>query len=307
MDRELSGAGGMEDMNLVRHWEQALRSGTFIIVQGDDILFDPVDQSPLFLDHRTLRACASPDPLFLGHDGRTAYFVLDLDQLSDRSRRCLSGLGVLSALRRHAALLPAETAALLGYARAVSGWHARSRFCSRCGHPTRSNPGAQRRTCTNPDCGQEHFPRVDPAIIVLVHHEDRCLLGRQAGWKPRVYSALAGYVESGESAEDAVVREIKEEAGIVVEDIRYHSSQPWPFSGSLMLGFHARAVTLDIRLCDQELEDAKWFALREIPTLVENGTLVLPSRETIARRLFDAWVSGLDESHGGGSEHIFIP
>lgn len=307
LDRKLSGAESMEDMDLVRDWEQALRSGTFVVVRGDDILFDPVDQSPLLLDHRTLTTCANQDPLFLGHDGQTGYFVLDLDQLPDRSKRCLSGLGVLSALRQHAALLPAKTAAILGYARAVSGWHSHSRFCSWCGHPTRPNLGALRRTCTNPDCGQEHFPRVDPAIIVLVHNQDRCLLGRQSRWKPRFYSALAGYVEPGESVEDAVVREVKEEAGIVVEDVRYHSSQPWPFSGSLMLGFHARATSLNINLCDQELEDAKWFTRQEIPALVESGTLVLPAKETIARHLFDAWMNGLDELYDDGPEHVFTP
>lgn len=307
LDRKLSGAESMEDMDLVRDWEQALRSGTFVIVRGDDILFDPVDQSPLLLDHRTLATCANQDPLFLGHDGQTGYFVLDLDQLPDRSKRCLSGLGILSALRQHAALLPAKTAAILGYARAVSGWHSHSRFCSWCGHPTRSNLGALRRTCTNPDCGQEHFPRVDPAIIVLVHNQDRCLLGRQARWKPRFYSALAGYVEPGESVEDAVVREVKEEAGIVVEDVRYHSSQPWPFSGSLMLGFHARATSLNINLCDQELEDAKWFTRQEIPALVESGTLILPAKETIARHLFDAWMNGLGELYDDGPEHVFTP
>jgi NAD+ diphosphatase len=134
---------------------------------------------------------------------------------------------------------------------APAGWHSQARFCSLCGHPTAPRSGSLAQTCTNPDCGAQHFPRVNPAMIVLVHHADghgeRCLLGRQPGWKPRVYSALSGYVEPGESAEDAVLREVMEETGIRVCDVRYHSSQPWPFSDSLMLGFHARATNTDIR------------------------------------------------------------
>jgi NAD+ diphosphatase len=122
-----------------------------------------------------------------------------------------------------------------------------------------------------------------------------CLLGRQAAWKPRVYAAISGYVEPGESAEDAVLREVMEETGIAVRDIRYHSSQPWPFSGSLMLGFHARAVSTRIVLNDDELEDARWFSRHEIPALLDSGELILPATETIARHLFEAWFAG-DES-----------
>jgi NAD+ diphosphatase len=142
----------------------------------------------------------------------------------------------------------------------------------------------------------EHYPRINPAMIVLIHHRDdtgeRCLLGRQAGWRPRVYSAVSGYVEPGESAEDAVLREVMEETGIAVTDIRYFCSQPWPFSNSLMLGFHARAATTEIRLNDEELEDARWFTRSEIPALLESGEMALPAAETIARHLFDAWYSG---------------
>lgn len=276
-------------------WQRTLHAGLCVVVRGDDILFDPAGDGPLLLNRRMLRDCAAdPRPLFLGHDGETGYFVLDLAQLPESSGLYLSTLGVFAALRRCAAILPAQTAALLGYARAVSGWHARSRFCPGCGHPTRPRANAQGRICSNPDCGQEHFPRVDPAVIVLVHDGDRCLLGRQAAWRPRVYSALAGYVEPGESAEDAVAREIREEAGIEVDDVRYHSSQPWPFSGALMLGFHARAVSTRITLGDRELEDAGWFSRRDISILVQSGELCLPAGETIARRLLDAWLPDPD-------------
>lgn len=279
-----------------RLWELSLSSSRalFVIIRGDEILFDSDRTEPLFLDHAILDAChdVTPSALLLGDDGEHSYFALNLDQLPEQARRCLSGLGDFATLRQHVAILPPQTAALLGYARFTAGWHGRTKFCSSCGSPTRSRLGAQAKICTNPACGREHYPRVDPAMIVQVYHGDSCLLARQVNWRPKVYSALAGYVEAGESAEDAVVREVLEETGISVTDIRYHSSQPWPFSGSLMLGFHARATSTHITLDDTELEDAQWFSRRDIPQLLEKGLFALPPTEAIARQLFDAWYHG---------------
>jgi NAD+ diphosphatase len=269
----------------------------YVVVRGDEVLFDAGRNEPLLLAGRMLGDCgqAHQEALPLGDDGRSSYFAISIERLPASTAQCLGTLGTFLHLRQQAAILPAQTAALLGYARAVAGWHNQTRHCSACGHPTLPKPGSLAQGCTNPGCGREHFPRVNPAMIVLVRHTDRdgdrCLLGRQHGWKPRVYSALSGYVEPGESAEDAVLREVMEETGIAVEDIRYHSSQPWPFSDSLMLGFHARATITDIRL-DDELQDARWFRRRDIPALLDSGELALPAAETIARNLFDAWYAG---------------
>ncbi len=270
----------------------------YIIVKGDEILFDELLGEPLLLSARMLEGCDGIrlETMLLGDDGQTSYFAVSIDRLPERTARCLSGLGSFQPLRPRAATLPPHTTALLGYARSVASWHNQTRFCSLCGHPTAPRPFSLAQVCTNPACGMEHYPRVNPAMIVLVHHEDgegeRCLLGRQSGWKPRVYSAVSGYVEPGESAEDAVLREVLEETGIHVTDIRYFCSQPWPFSNSLMLGFHARATSTRIRLNDEELEDARWFTRAEIPALLESGVLALPAAETISRHLFDAWYSG---------------
>lgn len=197
--------------------------------------------------------------------------------------QCLAGLGTFARLRQHVATMSGKIASLLGYACFAAGWQSQTRFCSLCGHPTVSKPSSLAQCCTNPSCAAEHFPRINPAMIVLVHHpeKDMCLLGRQSSWKPRVYSALAGYVEPGESAEDAVLREVMEETGIRVRDIRYHSSQPWPFSSSLMLGFHALAENLDIHLDDRELEDARWFPRQEIPGLLEKGIWPCPAQRPL--------------------------
>src|ERR1700719_2850157 len=188
-------------------------------------------------------------------------------------------------LRVVAAALPAEDAGLLGYARGMVSWRARHRFCGTCGATTLAARGGHVLVCTNPACRHEQFPRIDPAIIVLVTDGDRALLGRQAAWPAGRDSTVSGFVEPGESLEDAVAREVFEETGIEVDQIEYHSSQPWPFPSSLMLGFTAHARSTEVHLRDQELEDARWFTRA---ALASNGAL-LPPRQSISYRLIEQW------------------
>lgn len=188
-------------------------------------------------------------------------------------------------LRTIAGELPAEEAGLLAYARAMIHWQERNRFCGRCGATTEPKQAGHVRQCTNPTCGTQQFPRIDPAIIVLVHDGERALLGRQPSWPPGRYSTVAGFVEPGESLEDAVIREVFEETGIEVDSVDYHSSQPWPFPSSLMLGFVARARTSDIRLIDAELEDARWLSRERIAA----GEIALPLTHSISFRLIEDW------------------
>lgn len=187
-------------------------------------------------------------------------------------------------LRPLAVQLQAQEAGLAAYARALQLWRARHRFCSACGAPTVSGRAGHSRICQG--CGHESFPRLDPAVIVLVHDGGHALLGRQASWPPGRYSTIAGFVEPGESLEDAVRREVHEEAGIGVGEVTYHSSQPWPFPASLMLGFTARASRATPSLRDGELEDARWFSRAELC----GGAVLLPPREAISRQLIDAWI-----------------
>lgn len=197
-----------------------------------------------------------------------------------------AGLGEFHNLRYLGTVLPADEANLMAHARALILWHATQIFCGVCGAPARARPGGNSRVCTNGDCEREIFPRVDPAIIVLVQRGDSCLLGRQASWPQGRYSTIAGFVEPGESLEDAVRREVYEETNVRVAAVSYHSSQPWPFPSSLMLGFMAEASSVSIRLNDGELEDARWFTRDELRA----GPTQLSSPISISRRLIDHWI-----------------
>jgi NAD+ diphosphatase len=200
-------------------------------------------------------------------------------------------------LRRIGPLMGARDAGLLAYARGVTHWHRTHRFCGRCGRPTRSDNGGWLRRCDADGCEQPHFPRTDPAIIVRIVFEDMILLGRQASWPPRWYSVLAGFVEPGETLEDAVRREVAEESGVVVRHVRYVSSQPWPFPSSVMIGFAAAAKEPVLDLTHDELEDACWVTRGQLRDRVGRGELHLPPPQSISRRLIDAWLhSSLSET-----------
>ena len=193
-------------------------------------------------------------------------------------------------LRPLAAQLDGSEAGLLAYARALTHWQHRHRHCGVCG--TRSAPtrAGHVMTCTNESCGAEFFPRIDPAIIVLVSDGDRALLGRQSSWAPGRYSTIAGFVEPGESLEDAVAREVLEETSVVVRESHYHSSQPWPFPSSLMLGFEATAEPGCLARAGSELEDARWFSRAELLA----GAAILPPATSISRRLIERWLHAPD-------------
>jgi NAD+ diphosphatase len=243
----------------------------------------------------TLVARFGEDPLiFLGETAEHPYFAWDLSAIDEADAKDLAQsyapTGEFVDLRRVGALLPRRDGALLAYARGVTHWHSRHRFCGVCGAPSVAQSAGHTRLCTNPDCATVHFPRTDPATIMLVTDGDRCLLGRQKVWIPGMYSTLAGFVEPGESLEDAVAREVKEETGVEVGDVRYHSSQPWPFPASLMLGFYATARSHAVTVDPDELEDARWFTVEEIRNFASVG-LSLPRPDSIARRLVEGWLA----------------
>ena len=197
--------------------------------------------------------------------------------------------GSLMGLREAAATLPRADGGLAAYAAALLNWHRRHRFCANCGHPTEIREAGHVRSC--PNCGAEHHPRTDPVVIMLVLRGEEVLLGRQPSWPPGRYSALAGFVEPGESLEEAVAREVREEARVEIGTPRYVSSQPWPFPSSLMLGFAAPWSSGEPVIGDEELEDVRWFTRKAVQEAVEGrGELRLPPPLAIARRLVDGWL-----------------
>ena len=224
-------------------------------------------------------------PLFLG-----------LDKGAPRFSHLPDGKVPIDA-RAHFALLqlldPAE-APVFAAALSLANWHRRHGFCSVCGETTAPNRGGWSRECAA--CGNEHYPRVDPVVIMLAEHDGKLLLGRSHHYPPGRYSALAGFVEPGETIEAAVARELKEEAGIEVADIRYLTSQPWPFPSSLMMGAHSRSLGDSITIDRNELDDARWFSREEIAAALAGGDdapFQAPPRSAIARTLLEAWVDGL--------------
>jgi NAD+ diphosphatase len=206
--------------------------------------------------------------------------------------------GERRGLRDLAPVLSQADGGMLAHGVALLNWHRRHRFCSNCGTPSESREAGHIRRC--PKCGAEHHPRTDPVVIMLVSDGDRVLMGRQASWPAGRYSALAGFVEPGEPLEAAVAREVLEESGVRVRDVRYVASQPWPFPVSLMLGFHATYDGGEARVLDGELQDVRWFTRDEVATAASGDEtwvdgpdadgVLLPPPTAIARLLIDRWV-----------------
>lgn len=222
------------------------------------------------------------DLILLGHVDGSSFFAYEFDCIEPPT---LFEGARFEDLRHVGSLLPPGEAGILGYARALIAWRRRNRYCGTCGTPTVAAKAGHVLVCTNQGCRHDQFPRLDPAIIVLISDGPRALLGRQASWPAGRYSTIAGFVEPGESLEDAVAREVLEETGVQVDSIEYHSSQPWPFPSSLMLGFMAHAVTGEIQRRDDELEDARWFTRADIAS----GTPLLPPTTSISFRLIEHW------------------
>ena len=197
------------------------------------------------------------EPIYLGRLNGVSHFVIDVSSV-DRGNIETDGLTFEDA-RTTAEYMSSTDSGIVAQARAQLSWHNRHGFCAVCGNPTHIARGGQVRRCA--ECGTEHYPRTDPVVITVVHDGERCLLGQSRGRlvAMRRYSALAGFMDQGESIEEAVAREVMEEAGIQVGAVRYHSSQPWPFPSSLMIGCHADAATTDIHFDPEEMADVQWF------------------------------------------------
>ena len=239
------------------------------------------------------RAGEGATPVLLGLRDGIAHYALDVSSLADPARELgLTEVAEFMDLRAVAAQLSGEDSGIVAQARALVDWHATHPFCARCGASTALAQGGALRRCAK--CAAEHFPRVNPVVIMLVVRGERCLLGRQAAWPRGMFSTLAGFVETGETIEEAVRREVREESGIEVGEVAYHSSQPWPFPSSLMIGCIAEALSEDVTIDPHEIDDARWFpremVLRACRGETDASELFLPPVMAIGRRLCDVWV-----------------
>ncbi|MBX2839915.1 MAG: NAD(+) diphosphatase [Gammaproteobacteria bacterium] len=273
--------------------------------------------SPLMMVLRSEHPWSTLSSTFLGLVGNTAHFALDCNTLSDNELQSICDQAIsiettehqncrFADLREIGPQLPFDHGSLLAYARALVYWQNNARYCTRCASALIPSQAGHVSTCSNQSCNLQVFPRLDPAVIMLVHdgHEDplrqRCLLGRSPAWPDGVLSTLAGFVEPGESLEQAVAREVLEESNIRVAQVTYGASQPWPFPRSIMLGFHATALNTDI-VCDPtELAHADWFTRAELKTFGNWGddrfAQQLPRPDSIARYLIDQWIQQVPEA-----------
>jgi NAD+ diphosphatase len=235
---------------------------------------------------------AAANWVYLGRHNDEPVIAIDTGSvIADRDEAVRRLGGGFGDMRSRMAALPADEAAFAAQARALFLWQKRHRFCGVCGHPTEIREAGYRLQCTNSECGTPHFPRTDPAVIMLIHHDDHVLLARSPQFLPDMVSVLAGFVEPGETLEHAVQREVYEEVGIRTGTPKYIASQPWPFPGSLMLGFVAEAETTEIKIDENEIEFALWVPRSELNDLSSRG-IKLPRPISIARYLLENWAAG---------------
>jgi NAD+ diphosphatase len=262
-------------------------------------LLEPGDDGTLAI-YLSRAELTEPDriqpPTLLGNDGKRDYFAVSVTDSQKDVILTKFPNARFADLRRASIDMAAKHAGILAYAKALHYWQHRHAFCGVCGDPNLLRSAGHRMVCTNEECARESFPRIDPAIIVLITHKDSCLLGRNAKWQPRHFSTLAGFVEPGESLEDAVVREVFEEVQVQLTDIRYVSSQPWPFPASAMCGFYAEAVDMNTG-SSEEVEETRWFTVESLTQAVLNDEVRLSPPVSIAFRLLADWF----RKNGGGN------
>jgi len=233
--------------------------------------------------------------VFLGLDGDAARFAIDVSSASaEGTAPPFTERGRFGEVRALGSLVPLGEAGIIAQARALIDWHSRHRHCAACGASTEVVEGGYQRSCSDATCGTQHFPRTDPVVITLVHRPGVCLLGRSARFPTDLYSCLAGFMEPGESIEEAVRREVLEECGIEVGRVHYHSSQPWPFPASLMIGCTGEGNTEHIEVDPVEIEDANWYTRDQVIKALDDGDpktgLKIPPSLAIAHQLIRWWV-----------------
>jgi NAD+ diphosphatase len=264
------------------------------VLWGSRLLVEAGGHAPLVLEARS-RPHVELVPLAPLDDAGEAFCANDVTAPNEDAALAAVGLtradGRFVAVRMELGRYERPVRRMVVRAFAIAEWSRAARFCPTCGFALAWNEGGRGKTCTNPERAHRLYPRLDPAIIVLVEDGEHALLGRPPSWDAGIYSTIAGFVEPGETVEDAVAREVREETGVRIEDVRYVGSEPWPFPRSLMLGFTAHAPPGQMVVVGEELEDARWFTRPEARAVLDARYGVTPYFETMARRLIEGWLT----------------
>lgn len=277
---------------------QKEKNSLWLLIHENQNLISLKSDELALLTWQQVQSLSHQSGVLLGQDDKHSYFALDVSDLSKEELNQRFENTGFADMRQLGPKLDQTMASIGVLARGLCYWHKTHTFCGRCGHQNHPVEGGHARQCNNPNCMHITFPRTDPAVIMLVTHTfddgvERCLLGRQDTWPQGVYSTLAGFVDPGESLEQAVEREVLEESGVKVTDVEYIASQPWPFPSSLMLGFIAKATTTDISVEQDELEDAKWFSRDDLNQFAQWGDegegFKLTRPDSISRYLVEYW------------------
>jgi NAD+ diphosphatase len=282
----------------------------FCMINKDENFFSNLDRfSALYLNANQLPNISLNSCIFLGKlqaqnqcekqpQQPTAYFAIDCNKLNFEQLEHINTLGQWQPLRSLGSTINAQDAAILALAKGLVHWHKTHLYCGKCGNLNQLIEAGHARQCTHSECRNMTFPRTDPAVIMLVEHlfEDgiaRCLLGRQASWPEGMYSTLAGFVDPGETLEQAVIREVAEESGIQAIEPQYVNSQPWPFPASIMLGFTAQALSKEIDISEDDLQNAQWFSREKLHSFAQRESsepgYKMSSPDSISYYLIDAW------------------
>lgn len=271
----------------------------WVLVKNNQTLFIKDTPKVSYLTYQQVAHLDLTSAIFVGlNNAKHGVFALDVSDLDESVLSPLIEGAQFFDIRQYGPQVTIKYASIAALARGLCYWHATHRFCGRCGSKNRSVEAGHSRVCENENCKHPTFPRTDPAVIMVVTKVfadgvERCLLGRQAAWPTGMYSSLAGFVDPGETLEQAVAREVKEEAGIEVDNVRYVASQPWPFPSSIMLGFFAEATSEEINVDKEELDDAKWFSREDLAQFgnwhEEGEHLKLPRTDSISRYLIEHW------------------
>ncbi|KTD89755.1 NAD(+) diphosphatase [Pseudoalteromonas sp. H71] len=278
---------------------QMSSQSVWLLVKNNETLFIKNTPQIMFLPYEQITQLNLTNALFLGlNTTKKGVFALDVSDIDDTTLAPIISGAEFMDIRKQGPLVDIKEGSIAALARGLCYWHATHRFCGRCGSKNHLVEAGHSRLCENERCKHPTFPRTDPAVIMVVTKTfadgiERCLLGRQAVWPKGMYSSLAGFVDPGETLEQAVAREVKEEAGVEVNDVTYVASQPWPFPSSIMLGFFAKATSEQINVDKDELDDAKWFSREDLANFGnwhdEGEHLKLPRTDSISRYLIEHW------------------